>query len=251
LTIVVTGGGASVGRAIAEKFANEGHKTYVCDVVPGHIEKLGDERPDISGAVVDVTDPRSVEAFFGRILEEHPAVSVLVNGVGVAGPRAAIEDVTYEEWDATFRGCVDATFFCIKQVVPGMKAQRAGSIINFSTSSTKTGLPYRTPYVAAKIAIEGLTRNLARELGPFNIRCNAILPGGINNERLFNVLRRAAEQEGTSVEALLDDSLKYVSMRTLIEIDEFASLAWFLASDEARHLTGQLIALDGNAEWEE
>jgi len=107
------------------------------------------------------------------------------------------------------------------------------------------------PYVASKAAVNGLTYNIARELGPFNIRCNAILPGAVNNERGMGVVKKVAEDKGVPVQEFLEDALKYISMRTTVEPEEIADLAVFLASDKAKHISGQLIAVDGNMEWEE
>jgi len=141
--------------------------------------------------------------------------------------------------------------FTARAVIPGMKARRHGVIINFSTASTRTLLPNRSPYIVSKYAVEGLTRNLARELGPFNVRANAILPGGIDNERLRRVLERVAERSGESLEAVRERGLQFVSMRTLIQPQEIADMVFFLCSEQARHVTGQLIGVDGNMEWEE
>ena len=112
-------------------------------------------------------------------------------------------------------------------------------------------MPFRTPYVASKAGVEGLTRALARELGPDNIRINAILPGMIDNERMRGVLQRIADQEGRSVEEVERSALNCVSMRTKIQPAEIAEMVLFLCSDAARHVTGQLISVDGNVEWEE
>jgi NAD(P)-dependent dehydrogenase (short-subunit alcohol dehydrogenase family) len=138
-----------------------------------------------------------------------------------------------------------------KQAVRRMKSQKAGCIINISTSSVTVALPFRTPYVATKSAIQGMTRALARELGPDNIRVNAILPGLIANDRGRALVERLALERGVSAGDIEASFLRYISMRCWIEMDEIGDLAVFLASDQARHITGQAIAVDGGAEWEE
>jgi NAD(P)-dependent dehydrogenase (short-subunit alcohol dehydrogenase family) len=146
---------------------------------------------------------------------------------------------------------LDSMFLTIREAVPDMRGNRRGAIVNFSTGSTKTVMPFRAPYVASKAGVEGLTRTLARELGPDNIRINAILPGIIDNERMRGILQRIADQEGRSFEEVERSALKYVSMRTKIQPAEIAEMVLFLCSDAARHITGQLISVDGNVEWEE
>ena len=132
-----------------------------------------------------------------------------------------------------------------------MTAQRSGVVLNISTASVRTGLPRRLPYVASKQGVMGLTKNAARELGPHNIRCNAILPGLIRNERGQAIVRERAASRGITLEEAEAGYLEYVSMRTWIDMAEVADLALFLASDRARHISGQFIAVDGNMEWEE
>src|SRR5690606_11275396 len=109
-----------------------------------------------------------------------------------------------------------------KQVVPDMKKRRHGVIINYSSASTRTGLPHRTPYVVSKYGVEGLTYNAARELGPYNIRCNALLPGPINNARMATVIERSARDKGMAPQVLKEHLLRYISMRTMIEPVELA-----------------------------
>jgi NAD(P)-dependent dehydrogenase (short-subunit alcohol dehydrogenase family) len=131
-----------------------------------------------------------------------------------------------------------------------MKAQKSGAIVNISTGSVFTLPLKRSPYIASKWAIEGLTRAAARELGPFKIRVNAIRPGFVDSERMNLILGKMAEQSQTTVAALEQKFFEFISMRTKIQPDEIGDMALFLASDSARHITGQLIAVDGNVEWE-
>jgi NAD(P)-dependent dehydrogenase (short-subunit alcohol dehydrogenase family) len=138
----------------------------------------------------------------------------------------------------------------IRQVLPGMKAAGCGVILNISTSSVVTRPLNRSPYVVTKGAIETLTTALARELGPHGIRCNALRPGMMDNERMHGVLRRVANDTGQSVEQLLESELKFVSLRTMIPMQDVAGMALFLTSEAAARITGQVIAVDGGCEWE-
>jgi len=176
---------------------------------------------------------------------------VLVNNVGLPGPRSPIESVSVDDWIRTIAGSAGAAFHCTKQVVPQMKARRSGCIVNISSSSAKTGLPNRTPYVVAKAALEAFSANCARELGPFNIRVNAIRPGALDNARMRQIIGNRATEAGCAPGAAEAQFLRYFSMRALIPLAEVADMACFLASDQAMHVTGQCIGVDGNAEWEE
>lgn len=246
--VVVTGGATSVGLATALAFATSGRQVFVADHAEAAVAALA--HPAITARRVDVTDEGEVRAFFAEARAAGP-IEVLVNTVGLAGPRAVTEDVSYSDFMGTIAGSAGAAFLCCREVIPQMKARGTGAIINFSSSSTRTGLPGRTPYVVAKCALEALTRNLARELGPFGVRINAILPGAIDNPRLDALIRAGASERGESPEAFERHLLRFISMRTRVSVEDLAATVVFLASPAARHITGQLLGVDGNAEWEE
>jgi NAD(P)-dependent dehydrogenase (short-subunit alcohol dehydrogenase family) len=132
-----------------------------------------------------------------------------------------------------------------------MKAQGDGVIVAFSTSSTRTRLPRRTPYVATKFALEGLVLNAARELGPAGIRVNAIQPGMIDNARMRGIIERKAAEEGVSPDEIEARFTRYISLRSSVSLDDLAQSVLFLASPAAARITGELIAVSGNAEWED
>jgi NAD(P)-dependent dehydrogenase (short-subunit alcohol dehydrogenase family) len=246
--VVVMGGASSVGLAIAEAFLAAGDRVSVADVNAAAIDLLAG-RPTLQAAPVDATDPEAVDTFLATVLAAGP-IEVLVNCVGLPGPRAPIEAVGTQEWLQTLAGSVGAAFYAIRRVVPGMKRLGRGAIVNFSSASTRTGLPLRTPYVTAKWAVEGMTRNLARELGPHGVRVNAILPGAIDNARMRGLLAHGAEVAGKPVDTYKTELLSYISTRSMVTVDELAAMCVYLASDVARNVTGQLIGVDGNAEWE-
>jgi len=246
---VVMGGAASVGRGIAVALADRGLKVYVADIVEADLDDLAAARPDIVCRKVDAVAPQAVGAFFREIAGAGDTVDVLVNTVGIGGEPRPIEETTVVEWNRIMAGSAGAAFYAIRHVVPGMKA-RGGCIVNFSSCSTKVGLPLRTPYIAAKYALEGLTRNLARELGSFGIRVNAILPGAIDNDRFRGIVEARAENMGRSTSEIESELLSFVSMRTKIAIDEIVGAILYLISPAACHVTGQLLSVDGNVEWE-
>jgi len=251
MRVVITAAASGIGRAIAERFVGDGHRVHICDVDPAGLDTALAALAGARGTLTDVGDPVAVERFIAQGLDWMGGIDVLINNHGIAGPRGWVEDLDYAEWDRCIRVNLNGMFYTIKHVVPHMKGQKSGCIINTSTTSVRTGLPRRTAYVAGKAGVLGLTRNLARELGPWNIRCNAILPGFMNNARARGVLAKVAADKGISPEQVEQEALRFVSMRTWIEMSEIADTCAFLASDQARHISGQEIAVCGNVEWEE
>lgn len=249
--ILVTGAGDSVGRAIAERFLGRGDKVHICDVRADAVAATLEANPGLTGSVTDVGVRDDVEALFDAARAALGGLTILVNVVGMAGPRGAIEDIDEDEWDKTIAVNLSGMFYCMKRAVPLLKANGGGSIVNFSTCSTRTGIPYRAPYIASKAGVEGLTKNSARELGPFGIRCNAILPGIIDNDRFRFVVNRNVEATGRSFEEIEQDYLRYVSLRCKVQVSEFADMVEFLTSPAGAKVTGETIALSGNMEWEE
>jgi len=249
--VIVTAGVSGIGLAVAQKFLLQGAKVFICDVAQETLDAALQANLGMQGTLADVGNPLNVEAFFNNAITVMGGVDVLVNNAGIGGPNANIEDIDYADWNDCIRINLSGMFYCVKQVVPSMKAQRSGSIINISTSSAKTGLPLRLPYVASKVGVLGLGHNLARELGEFNIRCNTILPGLMDNPRGRSLVTRYADQKEISIIEAEQEFLKYVSLRSWIQPSEIADIAYFLASPEAQNITAQEIAIDGNCEWEQ
>jgi NAD(P)-dependent dehydrogenase (short-subunit alcohol dehydrogenase family) len=228
-----------------------GHRIFACDVSEAGLSALASLGITAVASKVDVADRKQLESWFKQVLTMAAHVDVLVNNVGVAGPRAEVEKVDPDEWRATLAANLDAAFVATRQVLPGMKRARTGVIINVSTASVLTIPENRAPYVVSKAALEALTLAVAREAGPYNVRCNAIRPGMMDNERLRTILQRIAAQTGKSVEEVESDGLHYVWMHKKVDMREVAESIVFLASDAARSITGQIIAVDGGMHWEE
>lgn len=247
---VVTAGAGGLGRTIALHLADAGWSVCVGDIDGEAVERLRNERPEIHTVTVDISSPDGVKAFFGSAAKYMGGLDLLVNNAGVSGPRGLVEDLPIADW----KQCIDVNltgmFLCLRQAIPVMKQRGKGCIVNISTASVGTGLPSRSAYIASKSAVEGLTRTLARELGPHGIRINAIRPGLLNGERARKVLSAIAQETEISTEAAAENLLTYVSTRRWIEPNEIARLVMFLADEHAINITGQTIGVCGNLEWE-
>jgi NAD(P)-dependent dehydrogenase (short-subunit alcohol dehydrogenase family) len=249
--VLVTGGADSVGRVMAERFLARGDRVHICDVRPDALAATLSENPGMRGTLADVGDPAALQRAIAEATAWLGDISVLVNNVGIGGPRATVEEIALADWQRTLDVNVTAMFVAMQAVIPGMKRRGGGVIVNFSTGSTRTRLPSRTAYVVSKFAVEGLTLNAARELGPHNIRVNAILPGMIDNTRMRGIIAAKAQETGRAPDAIEADYLRYISLRRQTQPADLADMVLFLASEAGRMVTGELIAVSGNLEWED
>jgi len=238
--VVITGGASGIGESIVEAFARQNAKVVFLDVQTDAAEALisrmieaGFEAPTFLEC--DLTDTAASQATVARIAEAVGDIDVLVNNAG-NDTRHKIEEVTPELWDQLIAVNLKQQFFMCQSVIPGMRRLGRGSIINLSSIAwtiPSTNLPV---YVTAKAAIVGMTRTLAHELGPHNIRVNCVMPGSITTERQ----RRLWLTEEYQAEMLGRQALK-----RLLQPHEVASLILFLAADDSSAITNQCHVVDG------
>jgi NAD(P)-dependent dehydrogenase (short-subunit alcohol dehydrogenase family) len=250
LRVVVTAGASGIGRAIVDTFAARGARVYVCDIEESFLAELAASSPGIGATLADVGDPRQVDRLFDEALARLGGLDALINNAGIAGPTAAVEDVSPADWDRTIAVNLSGQFYCVRRAVPALKAAGGGAIVNISSTSGRTGLPLRVAYAVSKHAVIGLTETLARELGPAGIRVNTILPGWVDNERNRKIVVAKSAALGITPAAYLEQGLRYVSMRTMIDPLEIAHAALFLCSPAGRHVSGQALGVCGNVEYE-
>ena len=235
--VLITGGASGIGASMVEQFARQGAKVALIDVDDQCAAKLkADLAPNPPFCLhCDLTDTAKVRNSVAEIEEKLGPVRILVNNAA-SDDRHKFEEVTPEYWDERIAVNLRHQFFVTQAVVPGMKSACGGSIVNMSSIAwmiPSTGLPV---YVVAKAGIVGLTRTLAKELGPENIRVNCISPGAIMTERQ----RRLWMTPEYLAEIMQRQSLK----RELLP-EDVASLALFLASDDSSAITGQNFVIDG------
>ncbi len=240
---VVTAGGAGMGRATAMAMQKLGAEVFTCDIDEKSLSTLPE---GIKTFVCDVSNPDEVDVRFDEILPG--GLDILVNNAGIGGPTKRVEDVTTDEWRQCMGVCIDSQFYCARQAVPVFRGQQRGVIINMVSAAGIMGFPNRSPYVAAKWAVSGFTKTLAMELGPDNIRVNGIVPGNVNGDRMERVIHAHAQSEGLEPEAVRRLYAVGTSMQCYVDPQEIADMICFLCSDFARHVSGQIVAIDGYTE---
>ncbi|MBM3519857.1 MAG: SDR family oxidoreductase [Alphaproteobacteria bacterium] len=246
--VMITAAADGIGRAIAKAFAAEGARVHICDVNEQALARFREEFPEIAASHVNVRNEGEVDSWFDDALEDLGGLDVLVNNAGTKGPTAPVDDIELADWRECLEVCLDAQFLCARRAAPVMKAQKSGAIVNLSSNAGLHGFGNRTPYAAAKWGVIGLTKSLAIELGPYNVRCNAICPGSVRGDRINRVIEGEAKLRGVPYEVVAAEIVNNQSIARFTEADEVAELCVFLASDKARMITGEAIAIDGNVE---
>ena len=165
LRVLVTAGAAGIGRTIAERLAGAGARLWVCDVDEAALIACREAQPGWGRSVCDVANPEAVGRMVRELTEMWGGLNVLVNNAGIAGPTRPIEEISVEEWRRTIEINLNGMFYCARLAVPHLKASR-GVMINLSSVADRLGYALRTPYSASKWPVVGLTKSLAKELGP-------------------------------------------------------------------------------------
>lgn len=243
--VILTAGAAGIGRAIATAFATAGARVWTCDL---NTDALAELPNGIEGANVDVADNDALDQWLSDALEALGGCDVLINNAGIAGQAGAVETLDLQAWRRCLAVNLDAQMLTCRAAVPVMKRQGNGAIINISSTSGLYGVPFRAPYAAAKWAVIGLTKTIAAEVGPHGIRCNAICPGAVEGDRMDRVVAAEAAASGRTADAVRRDYTAGTSLRRFAAPSEIADLCLYLASDAAKFVSGQAIAVDGNTE---
>lgn len=246
---IVTGAAHGFGRSICLELAKRGASVYGWDVLDDELQEtriLGLQQAPMGGEIlvqtVDITSEASINDAIQRIIAQKGRVDVLVNNAGgVLGQvHHPIEDITEEAWDAVYDVNLKAVFFTIKAVAPYMKKQRYGRIVNVSSGAGRSySLTGIQAYASSKAGQIGLTRQMARELGGFNITVNNVAPGFVRSnpstEKQWHAMGEDKQRD------LLDS----IALHRLGSAEEIAHAVLFFASTEASYISGQVISVDG------
>ena len=227
-TAVVTGGASGIGQAIAARLRKDGLQVATIDLQPSE---------DASAFTADVTDRAQVDDALAGIRREFGPVTVLVNAAGRDNFKR-FTDITFDSWQRIIDINLNGVFHCIQAVLPDMIEAGWGRVVNISSSSTHSGVAYMSAYVAAKSAVNGLTKSLALEYGPSGITVNAVPPGFIDTPML-----RTAESRGYLGD--VQENIEKTPVRRIGKPEDIAAACAFLISEEAGYITGQILGVNG------
>jgi NAD(P)-dependent dehydrogenase (short-subunit alcohol dehydrogenase family) len=248
LRVFVSAGASGIGRAIADMLIAHGARVYICDVSEPFLDDFQAKHPEQMTSRADVADEAEVAAVFRDVGAVFGGLDALVNNAGIAGPTGGVDEISPVDWKRCIDVGLTGQFLCAHHAVPMLKAAGGGAIVNMSSAAGRHGYAYRTPYAAAKWGVIGFTQSLAKELGPFNIRVNAILPGIVEGPRIEGVIRARAKQLDLSYEEMVQKYLERVSLRRMVSAHDVAALVTYLLSPMGGNLSGQSLGVDGNVE---
>ena len=244
----VTGGSAGIGRGIAEAFLAEGAKVAIMARNAGKAEAMlaeinaGDDLIFIQG---DAMDQQSVEHFVTHTAERFGQIDILVNNAGGAGDLQPVANLSDEAFDECMKWNVYSTFWGIRKALQLMLPQKWGRIINISSMEGKHGKPVLTAYTAAKHAVNGMTKSIAREVGTEGITVNAICPGLIITDIVKDNGPKTAEAMGMTFDEMVTTFSQEAAIQRPDTVEEVAAVAVLLASDVGGGITGALMSVDG------
>ena len=235
---VVTGAAGGIGRAIVQRLASDGAKVVLADIDEDGTKRVANELalPDLWPITLDITRTEAVRDSVAKIQERWNRIDVLVNNAGRTrvGP---FMDSREEHWEELFRIDVMGLLRCTQSVLPGMLDRRRGRIINIASDAALTGLAGQAVYSAAKGAVVAFTKSLARETSSSGVLVNAVSPGPVNTPPL----QRLFERQPQFAAKLAAE----IPMGRIAETDEVAAAVAFLASDDSRYITGQVLSVNG------
>ena len=246
LRVMVSAGANGIGLAIARAFVREGASVAVCDVDAAGLQALAKNDAGLHASVCDVAKRDDVARWFGAALAHLGGLDCLVNNAGIAGPTGKVDAIDPEDWDRCIAVDLTGQFNCVRLGVPQLRASNNASIVNVSSLAGRLGFALRTPYAAAKWGVIGLMRSLAVELGPDNIRVNALLPGIVAGERQTRVLNAKAQARGVSFEEVEKAAFAGTSIKSYVSAQQLADYVVYLASPRAATISGQALSVCGD-----
>lgn len=240
---VITGGGRGIGRAIAQTFAREGAHLVLAardlSALQETRDLVAEYQRDVLVVPLDLRQEESVRTLAEQTLAHFGRVDILVNNSGITGPTAPLWEIAPQQWRETLDVDLSGPYLCCHAFLPSMLERRSGNILMIGSMTGKRPLYGRAPYAAAKLGLVGLTRTLAWEAGPYNIRVNLISPGPVEGERIGRVLRDMASSQNISTEEARQLFLRDSPLNRMASPADIANAALYLASDLSGSTTGE------------
>ena len=249
--VVITGSTSGIGFGIASKFAKNGAKLVVNGFASeSEVQKISKDLISLgAGGVLfdgaDLSKPIEIDKMFKSIIQKYGRIDVLVNNAGIQFV-SPIEDFPPEKWEMIVRVDLIAAFYTIKNVIPIMKEQKWGRVINIASAHALVASPFKSAYVAAKHGIIGLTKSVALEVAQEGITVNSICPGYVKTPLVMNQIADTAKSRSMSEEDVIKNViLGAQATKKFVEIEEVANFVCFLSSDRASSITGAALSIDG------
>jgi NAD(P)-dependent dehydrogenase (short-subunit alcohol dehydrogenase family) len=243
---LITGGGRGIGRAVALAMARAGAKTVLAARTREQLEKtareINEQGRQALAIPVDLAREKQVADMVRRVIDRFEKIDILVNNSGVEGPVADVASMETEGWSHTLRINLTGAMLTAKHILQdSMLPRQSGSIINIASIAGRRGVAYRSSYIASKFGLIGFTQSLASEVGRRGIRVNCIAPGLVKGERVERIMRDMAEKLRISVSQAIANFTSRTALGRMVDPEEVAHLAVFLASDLSSGITGQTI----------
>jgi 2-hydroxycyclohexanecarboxyl-CoA dehydrogenase len=248
--VLITGSGGGIGRVMALAFAKEGCRIAVNDVSAKGIDETIAQVKSAGGEAVsaqcDITDLAQVQALIAKLEASLGSVDVLVNNAAVLIAHEFFVETKPEDCDKEIKVALYGTLNCVRSVLPGMTKRNFGKIVNVVTDSARVGQERQVNYSAAKGGVISFTKSIAKEVGRNNINVNAVSPGATNSPIRLEMLRQLTEKIGKEKAAEREEKVKRAyALRRIGESEDVSNMVVFLASEPARHVTGQIVSVNG------
>lgn len=244
-----------MGKSHSELLAREGAHVFVTDRETAAGEAVAKGIVAAGGKADFIKHDVASEDDWTKVIDTVRAkagrLDILVNNAGIAGPAAPVHEVSTVDWTRSFAVNVNGQFFMARAAIPHLKRNAGGSIVCMASVAGKYAFPLRSPYAASKAAVIALARSLSVELGPDQIRVNAIAPGVVAGDRIRRVFTDRAQARGVSYDEMAATALRAVSMKTMVEPEEIAALVVYLTGPSGRPITGQVMQICGGLEYTE
>jgi len=247
-TAIITGASKGIGREMSLMFAREGAQVVCAARSAALVDETAELVRKAGGQAIAVTADAATEDGARQIVQQgvraFGRLDTLINNAGDGGPTKPVQDYTTEDWFYTINSCLTSSYMMIRFAVPELIKAGGGAIVNVSSMAGRRGLPFRIGYCSAKAGQVGMAYGMALELAPHNITVNVVAPGAVEGDRIDSVIAGQARVRGISVEEMRRSMVERSPLKRMTRAQDIAAAAMFLCSDQARNISGQVLAVN-------
>ena len=247
--VIITAASKGIGKAIAKIFVEEGSNIAICARNKDDLEETKSELLKLTDKMVianqcNLTKTASIDNFFDFIIDYFKRIDILINNAG-GPPSGKFDDFNINDWKNAYNLNLNSTIYMCKKVIPIMKSNKCGRIINMTSVSVKQPLNNLILSNVMRAGVIGLTKSLANELAPYNILVNSVCPGYTFTERVRSLSENIAKKNNVKIQDIIDQWQSTIPLGRLAKPEEIANVVVFLASEKASYITGTTIQVDG------